>query len=520
MAKYSGRLIEAGKGKTALKTSDERTLTHEGAPAWAKDAKTGLFTLAVSSMTAENTFYEDAQSRDSRLRDLVREITGTDPGFIESLVPWLRNVANMRSAPIVIAAEYCLAAGPNRRSVVNSAMARADEPAEFVGYWMVRTGGKTFPGGVQRGLNDAIQRLYTEYGALKYDSGRNSVRMGDVVNLVHPKPKDVWQGSLFHYLLDKRHHGDLRMDTEELPMIHDRLFLQDIPEGKRREYLKSGEFKEVAKTAGITWEWISGWLPGGMDAEAWESVIPQMGYMALLRNLRNFDEAEISEEAKTYIKAELVDPEKVAKSRQFPFRFWSAWAATQTVEWGPVLEKALELSVQNVPEFEGKTLVLVDVSASMTGMTYSKRGTVKPSDVAALFGAAVYAKNPKDTRVAVFGDRSAEVTPKATGSMLRNMEVFRQNHGVGHGTNLRNAAQTQYRGEDRVVIFTDMQTHDGGVSDLAQYTHYFDLGGYAAAPDPVGVNGTFMYGGFTDATFRQMALHEVTRRSDWEKILG
>jgi hypothetical protein len=185
-----------------------------------------------------------------------------------------------------------------------------------------------------------------------------------------------------------------------------------------------------------------------------------------------------------------------------------------------VLEKALELSVQNVPEFEGKTLVLVDVSASMTGMTYSKRGTVKPSDVAALFGAAVYAKNPKDTRVAVFGDRSAEVTPKATGSMLRNMEVFRQNHGAGHGTNLRDAAQTQYRGEDRVVIFTDMQTHDGGVSDLAQYTHYFDLGGYEAVPDPVGVNGTFMYGGFTDATFRQMALHEVTRRSDWEKILG
>ena len=73
--------------------------------------------------------------------------------------------------------------------------------------------------------------------------------------------------------------------------------------------------------------------------------------------------------------------------------------------------------------------------------------------------------------------------------------------------------------EDRVVVFTDGQAHDGGVSGRAKFTHYFDIRGYSAMPDPIGVNGTFMYGGFTDATFRQMALHERTRRSDWATIL-
>jgi hypothetical protein len=29
--------------------------------------------------------------------------------------------------------------------------------------------------------------------------------------------------------------------------------------------------------AGVSWERLSGWLLGGMDAEAWESVIPSMG---------------------------------------------------------------------------------------------------------------------------------------------------------------------------------------------------------------------------------------------------
>jgi hypothetical protein len=64
-----------------------------------------------------------------------------------------------------------------------------------------------------------------------------------------------------------------------------------------------------------------------------------------------------------------------------------------------------------------------------------------------------------------------------------------------------------------------MQTHDGGAAEKAKFTHYFDLGGYKAAPDEIGKRGTFLYGGFTDATFRQMTLHELTRTSDWDTLL-
>ncbi len=517
MAKYA----KTATKKTPLRTSEEQTYTHEGAPGLAKDAKTELFTMAVTSMTAEKTFYEDAKTRDSRLQELVHQITSEDPEFIQKLVPYLRKVANMRSAPLVIAAEYALAGGPGKRGVVNSAMLRADEPAEFVGYWMGRTGGKTFPGGVQRGLADAVQALYNEYAVLKYDSSRNSVRMGDVLNLVHPEPRNQRQGSLFQWILDKRHHGDVWMDTEELPVIHDRDYLQAIPVEERRAYLRGDEYPEVARTAGITWEFLSGWLPGGMDAEAWEKVIPQMGYMALLRNLRNFDEAGISDGARKFIKGVLADPDRVAKSRQFPFRFWSAWNATQSLHWGETLEAALNLSVENVPELDGSTLVLVDVSASMTGPRLSGRSTVSPSDIAALFGAVMFEKNYGNARVAVFGTGSKDVTPKARGSILRNMEVFRRNNGVGHGTNISGAVMDQYNEESRVVLFTDMQAHDGGVKKVANRAkvHYFDLGGYRTVPEGVGDNGVFMYAGFTDSTFRQMPLYERVGRGDWEDLL-
>ena len=59
--------------------------------------------------------------------------------------------------------------------------------------------------------------------------------------------------------------------------------------------------------AGISWERLSGWLPGGMDAEAWEAVIPSMGVMALVRNLRNFDEAGIGEAAIDAVIAKITD---------------------------------------------------------------------------------------------------------------------------------------------------------------------------------------------------------------------
>lgn len=515
MAKYSNLITPQGALKTST-TPD--TSTFEGAAAFSKDIRTELFTLAITFL-GEDTFYENADVRTKRLAALTARLTKDDPGFIERLIPYLRNVANLRTAPVVMAAEYCIAGGPNRRSVVNSAMARADEPAEFVGYWITRTQKKTLPGGVQRGLADAVARLYTERSALKYDSSRHGIRMGDVVNLAHPTQGN---GALYSWLLDRRHHGDAR-NLEALPLITARARMEAVPVEERREFMKSAEYAVVASLGGITWEYLSGWIPGGMDAAAWEAVIPSMGYMALLRNLRNFDEAQpggIGDDWAARVRDTLANPENVAKSRQFPFRFWSAYNATKSVHWAPALEAALEASTGNIPAFDGTMLVLIDVSGSMTSAGYSRRGSVRPSDVAALFGASVFAANYGRTRVAVFGDYSKEVTPKQRGSVLRNMENFRQNHGAGHGTRIASAVQAQYKGEDRIVIFTDMQTSDKGVAGRTKFLHYFDLSGYRGVPDPVGTGGTFLYGGFTDATFRHMALNEVSRTADWDAILG
>src|SRR3954451_21080564 len=117
----------------------------------------------------------------------------------------------------------------------------------------------------------------------------------------------------------------------------------------------------------------------------WQSVIGSMGYMALLRNLRNFDEAGVPDDVAASVPARLADPEEVARSRQLPLRFLSAYRAVPSLRWAWARDQALGLSLAGVPSPPGRTLVLVDRSGSMFG-PLSRRSQLNRADAAALFG--------------------------------------------------------------------------------------------------------------------------------------
>jgi hypothetical protein len=259
------------------------------------------------------------------------------------------------------------------------------------------------------------------------------------------------------------------------------------------------------------------------DAEQWELLIPTMGYMALLRNLRNFDQAGIAESVKDSVCARLQDPEEVARSRQFPYRFLSAYKAAPSLAWGRSLEKALDLSCQNVPELSGRSLVLIDTSGSMSSGV-SDRSEIRLFEIGALF-AAVLSKRCEKVDTVIFGDSSALFPVKPGESVLKYVNrVNKANGSVGHGTAIWQSVVENYTGHDRVVIFTDMQTMDSAgqphsysygysryntrtnyAKDVKQipFIHGFNLAGYKVTTVPTGT-GRFEYGGFTDASFTLM----------------
>ena len=499
-----------------------------GGPGWSRTTKSELFLLAVANFVGQDTFYEDAKGRDSRYVKLVRDVTLDDPQWTYEFLRWLRSEAQMRTAAIVGAVEFVKArldagdlagqAGDGlNRKVVNAVLQRADEPGELLAYWTSKYG-RSLPKPVKRGVADAVQRLYNEYSLLKYDTDSKGYRFGDVLELVHAKPntdKWTWQGDLFEYAIDRRQKRDKEIPLS-LTKVSTRQHLYSLPVEERRAALTESNMK----AAGMTWEALSGWLQGPLDAEAWESVIPQMGYMALLRNLRNFDEAGISRATQRKVMDRLEDPEQVARSRQFPFRFLSAYQAVESTRWGGTLEEALQHSLANVPELSGNTLILVDRSGSMFSYdhySYGRRSgsELDNADKAAVFGSALALRAEKADLVE-FGSTYKTVPFRKGASVLKMVDKF---SSLG-GTNTRAAVQGSFRNHDRVIIVTDEQGwgYYGSPTasipdDVPVYT--WNLAGYRTGHDESGAGNRHTFGGLTDKAFQMVPLLEAGRNASW-----
>ncbi|MFC7909476.1 TROVE domain-containing protein [Streptomyces nigra] len=523
MARFNTRAAKAQP--TSRVTSTGRVLrTFEGGRGRERDARSELFLLAVANFVSQKTFYESGADRDDRFAALVRELAVSDPEWTAGLLGWLRTEGNLRTAALVGAAEYVKARldagacdGPANRRVVDSVLRRPDEPGELLAYWTA-TYGRNVPKPVKRGIADAVRRLYSGKSLLKYDTASKGYRFGDILNLTHaaPDPAKPWQGELFRYALDRRHHPETAVPPVSDAVLIAHRALMAVPVGQRRALVTSEGGAERLAAAGMTWEALAGWLQGPMDKAAWEAVIPSMGVMALVRNLRNFDEAGVSDEVAARVAARISDPAEVARSRQFPFRYLAAYRHAPSLRWAYPLEQALGHSLANVPALPGRTLILVDRSGSMFWSRLSDRSELNRADAAAIFGTAL-ALRARKADLVEFGSTSAAVPFRAGESVLKILGRF----GDLGGTDTTGAVRAHYRRHDRVLIVTDEQyapSHHGDPTeqvpaDVPVYT--WNLAGYRAGHGPSGTGNRHTFGGLSDAAFRMVPLLESARDADW-----
>ncbi|GAB3117786.1 TROVE domain-containing protein [Streptomyces calidiresistens] len=528
-------------------TTTGRTTTHAGGTGYSRDERSELVLLAAMNMVGQRTHYERADARDERYRNLIRHLAIEDPGWTAGMLGWLRTGAHMRTDSQIGAVEFVharLAAarlhrvlpGPDavpgtgetwNRSVVRRVLHRADEPGELLAYWTSRYG-RALPQPVKRGVGDAVRRLYTERSMIKWDSPRRPYRFGLVLELTHARatPGESWQSDVFAAAVARRHGR--RPDTRGLTTLRRYEELMNLPVSERRRVVL--DQPQRIRDSGFTWETLAGWLQGPMDAAAWEAIIPSMGYMALIRNLRNFDEAGISNAAAAAVATRIADPRQVAVSRQFPVRFHAAHrAAAPSLRWGWALEQALEHSTANIPLLPGRTLILVDTSSSMED-SFSADGTTTRRDVAALFGIALAQRceavdlysyssgrfgwsGPPRARTRAFSLRPGEAT-------LRAVERWETGGWfLGGGTDTAAAMRHEYRGHDRVVLITDEQHHQDPIEvskSIPAHTplYTWNLAGYSPSHAPSGPH-RHTFGGLTDQAFRLIPLLEAGHTVPW-----
>lgn len=517
MSKFNSAKNSPSTSSTSfIKTLPNTTTNHEGAVGVLRDKKSELFILAVTNFVSEKTFYEASEARDSRFVSLIHSVAVSDPDWISRFIYWMRNTANMRSASLVIALESAKALLdakiPGGRALIPLAIARADEPAEAIAYWYLKYG-RNIPKPIKRGIADAAVKVYSQRSLAKYDTASSPIRFADVIQITHPSPENYTQNQLFKYALDRRYNSQAEV-PESLHILRSRANFFDLPKTHVRDLALSGELTEVLSNAGLSWENLSGSISGGMDAAAWEAVIPSMGYMALLRNLRNFQDAGVSRKTQDYVISRLSDPKEVEKSRQLPMRFLSAYKANNTsLTYLRAIEDGLNHSLRNIPSLSGRTLILVDMSGSMF-WDYSERGTLKYSEVAALFGSALAVK-AQYADLIQFGSSSKRVSFKPGDSLLTITNKFTD---MG-GTYTAQAVEKWFDNHDRIIILTDEQYYGSSrvpTSYVPDSTpvYTFNLAGYSTGHSEAR-NNRYTFGGLTDACFPLIELLERGKNGDW-----
>lgn len=522
MVKYNSKSASASvkpaKGVIGTKKSGAQATTFEGHQGFERKDRSALFLLAAGSLGGEGSFYESADERTMRYVELVRRVATKDMMWLARFLEWLRTEGNIRTAAVVgavEAADALVKAGiPGGRQIIDSVLQRADEPGEAMAYWLATRGRKTLmPKAIKRGIADGAERLYTEFSFLKYDSERAAVRFGDVIEMTRPDPHGfgAWKSDLFRYAIEKRHGRDTQ-PGEFLTMVRAQREL-------RRRFQDDPSVlldQDALKAAGMTWEDVLSLAGTKLNkADIWKSVLPTLGYMALIRNLRNLDEAKVSDKDVAEVVARIQDPEQVARSRQLPYRFYSAYKSAPSLRWGHALDVALNESLKNIPTLGGRSLILIDTSGSMSGRV-SLRSEMMYQEVAGLFGIALGLKGEAD----VWAWASSAYKFDLEGpSVLRNLERYmRQNGRVGVGTNLSAAIRSSYvPGKyDRMVVISDMQVmpYGDGLIPTDIPCYFFNLAGYA--PAAVQTRGqVYELGGLTDHTFKMITMLESGANAKW-----
>jgi hypothetical protein len=542
MTKYNQKTARpAGSGPLATETVPSGR-TREGAAGYARDARTELFLRATGAFAGEDGFYEKAGVRDDRLRELTAQMAVTGDGFawLQGFLPWLRKSGFMRTAPVLMAAEAVHArlgnglAGRNRQ-LIDAVLQRADEPGEFLAYWRSRFG-RGAPMCVQRGVSDAAIRLYSEFSLLKYDTASHGMRFGDVLEITHAGDrkrsaqslKGPWQHDLFKFAIDRRHNRDGEIPVS-LGMVAKQAWLRSVAAEDPAVLLDAGQLK----AAGMTWEDTLSLAGPGMDkARLWEALIPAMGIFALLRNLRNFDQAGVSDEVAAVVAAKLADAEVIRTSGIFPFQLLAAYRHAPSLRWSYPLELALSASLANVPALSGRTLILVDRSPSMWMQKMSEKSDMLWSDGAAVFGAAL-AMRAEHADLVEFWGGSKAIRLKAGESVLKLTDRFSFQPAPG-GTDIPRAVAEHLKGHDRVIIITDEQTRAGYLpSNMEHFAgghrtvlidelvprstplFMWNFGGYAQGATPAGTPNRHLLSGLNDASFRLLPVIESAQAAKW-----
>lgn len=381
------------------KKEDVRNLA--GGKAYKESNEMQLASLLLTSF-GDDKYY---QKENEVYQQLERLISLCDKQFVAKAIIYARKQFGMRTITHIASSMLANYIGGNDwgKRFYDKVVNRVDDMTEIVACHLSRK--QKLTNAMKKGFATALGR-FDDYQLAKYKGEGKSVKLVDIVNMCHPVQTEKNNGAI--------------------------------------EKLIKGELKSFD-----TWE--SELSAVGNDIEAkkavWNKLLDEqkLGYFALLRNLRNILQLN-DETLKNKALNALQNEQSIKHSLVLPFRFSTAYDEMTKIDKDAMraVSRACEIACSNVPKLEGKTLVALDVSGSMSNC--------RVSDIASLFTAVLLKSN--DCDLITFADDShyRMVNPDDSVMTIKNAIKY-----ASGGTNFESVFKVADKKYDRVILLSDMQ---------------------------------------------------------------
>ena len=430
------------------------TQNYMGEDAYILHPEERLLNLCATCLWGEPKYYGGSQV----YNDILELANKVDAEYVLQLAWYLREELYLRTIPMVLTS--VVAHRDDIRGIKTTLLKaylphiiqRADEINEIIACYnemYCKDKKEPIPNALKKSLKNIFEsEKFDEYQYAKYD-GENKVKFKDVIRIAHPsKPQKILKEIL----------------TETLPTP----YTWEVELSKR-----------------------------GNTAEVWHELIDsrKVGYMALLRNLANMIKAGIDYEHAVKVASTIANQKNVMESKQFPFRFLSAYEKISELDsdekvlkyekensgsivkmFKSALNEAVEISAKNnIPKFEGKTIIICDNSGSARGdfggaSQISFKSVRSMADAGNMLGLLAW-YGSENTIFGVFGDNLIILKPDRNKGVLENFEAV-DNAGKGAGASTEQGVFTMLGymikdkiWADRLIVCSDLQIGDGNNSE-------------------------------------------------------
>lgn len=495
------RLFQSFRGAKSL----EATATNEaGGDAYLRDPHMAL-ALYASTGCLNGTFYADASVQLERVIALCEAVPAE---FVAKVAIHARQHAHMKDMPALLAAWLAQHDGELLEKVFDRVIDNGRMLRSFV--QIVRSGVVG-----RRSLGSRPKRLVRRWLDKASVEQVMSAAIGtqpslvDVVRMVHPQPASDEREALYGWLLDRPH------DARALPALV-----------KRYETFKADPSGEPPD---LPFAYLTS-LP--LSAAQWTTIALRCSWQTLRMNLNTFARHGVFEDRQVVarIARRLADPSLIRRSRVLPYQLMVAARAAEATLPKPIakaLDRAMDEATRSVPTLEGRLVVALDVSGSMsspvTGYRPGATTVVTCVEVAALIAASLLRANPK-ARIMPFDTAVRRIGLDLRDGVMVHARRLAGMRGGGTAISAPVRALVEEQAQlDLLVIVSDNQSWvdtrggQGGTETMRQWAALkqrnprarmvcIDLQPYATGQTVDNGSGDILHiAGFSDAVFDLLA---------------